>query len=66
MSRRVRSAPVSDQAAGETEATADLMQAAGTMSWTDPENDLNVVIMVQQPTKEFPEDIARVVFNAIN
>ena len=40
--------------------------AAGTMSWTDPENDLNVVIMVQQPTKEFPEDIARVVFNAIN
>ena len=40
--------------------------AAGTMSWTDPENELNVVIMVQQPTKEFPEDIARVVFNAIN
>ena len=40
--------------------------AAGTMSWTDPENNLNVVIMVQQPTKEFPEDIARVVFNAIN
>jgi CubicO group peptidase (beta-lactamase class C family) len=40
--------------------------AAGTMSWTDPENGLNVVIMVQQPTKEFPEDIARVVFNAIN
>ena len=26
------------------------------MSWTDPENDINVVIMVQQPTKEFPED----------
>ena len=39
--------------------------AAGTMSWTDPENDINVVIMVQQPTKEFPEDIARIVYNAI-
>ena len=39
--------------------------AAGTMSWTDPENGINVVIMVQQPTKEFPEDIARIVYNAI-
>ena len=39
--------------------------AAGTMSWTDPVNDINVVIMVQQPTKEFPEDIARVVFDSV-
>ena len=39
--------------------------AAGTMSWTDPENDINVVIMVQQPTKEFPEDIAGIIYNAI-
>ena len=39
--------------------------AAGTMSWTDPENDINVVIMVQQPIKEFPEEIARTVYNAI-
>jgi hypothetical protein len=35
------------------------------MSWTDPVNDINVVIMVQQPTKEFPEDIARVVFDSV-
>jgi CubicO group peptidase (beta-lactamase class C family) len=40
--------------------------AAGTMSWTDPENGINVVIMVQQPTKEFPEDIASVVFNSVD
>ena len=39
--------------------------AAGTVSWTDPENDINVVIMVQQPIKEFSEDIARIVYNAI-
>ncbi len=38
---------------------------AGTMSWTDPVNDINVVIMVQQATKEFPADIARVVFDSV-
>ena len=38
----------------------------GTDTWTDPENGLAVVIMVQQPTKEFSEEVSQVIFNAIN
>ena len=37
----------------------------GTDTWTDPENRLAVVIMVQQPTKEFPEEVSQIIFNAI-
>ena len=38
----------------------------GTTTWADPENGLAVVIMVQQPTKEFPEEVSQIIFNAIN
>ena len=38
----------------------------GTTTWADPENGLAVVIMVQQLTKEFPEEVSQIIFNAIN
>lgn len=38
----------------------------GTHTWADPENGLAVVIMVQQPTKEFPEEVSQIIFNANN
>ena len=37
----------------------------GTHTWADPKNGLAVVIMVQQPTKEFPEEVSQIIFNAI-
>ena len=40
--------------------------ATGTHTWADPENGLAVVIMVQQPTKEFPEEVSQIIFNANN
>ena len=39
--------------------------AAGTSSWTDPKEELAVVIMVQQPTGDLPTRIAEAVGTAI-
>ena len=38
---------------------------AGTVSWSDPENKIAAVIMVQQPTADFPSEISTVIFDAI-
>ena len=40
--------------------------AAGTYSWSEPETGVAAVIMVQQPTKEVPFDIAKVVQDSIS
>lgn len=40
--------------------------AAGTVSWTDPKEELAVAIMVQQPTKDLGSRIAEVVGSAID
>jgi len=39
--------------------------AAGTMSWTEPGEELAAVIMVQQPTIDLPNDISRAISEAI-
>ena len=39
--------------------------AAGTVSWTDPKEELAVAIMVQQPTRDLPSRIAEAVGAAI-
>ncbi len=39
--------------------------AFGTISWTESKTQLAVVLMVQQPTKSFPYDIAKVFSDAI-
>jgi CubicO group peptidase (beta-lactamase class C family) len=39
--------------------------AAGTVSWSDPENKIAAVIMVQQPTADFPNEIAEIIFNSV-
>jgi len=39
--------------------------ALGTISWTEPKTQLAVVLMVQQPTKNFPYEIAKVLSDAI-
>ena len=39
--------------------------AAGTMSWSDPINKMAVVIMVQQPTVDFANEIANIIFKSI-
>ena len=39
--------------------------AAGTVSWSEPKRELTVVLMVQQPTKEVPDELAKVVSAAI-
>ena len=40
--------------------------AAGTVSWTDPKEELAVAIMVQQPTRDLPSRIAEAVGAAID
>ena len=40
--------------------------AAGTVSWTDPKEELAVAIMVQQPTRDLPFKIAEAVGAAID
>ncbi len=40
--------------------------AAGTVSWTDPEEELAAVIMVQQPTSDLPLRIAQAIGAAID
>ena len=39
--------------------------AAGTYSWSEPASGIAAVIMVQQPSKEVPFDIAKVVQDSI-
>ena len=39
--------------------------AFGTISWTEPKTQMAVVLMVQQPTKNFPYEIAKVLSDAI-
>ena len=39
--------------------------AAGTASWSDPENKIAAVIMVQQPTADFTNEISTAIFDAI-
>ena len=39
--------------------------AAGTASWSDPENKIAAVIMVQQPTADFPNEISTIILDAI-
>lgn len=39
--------------------------ALGTTSWSDPARELSVVVMVQQPTEDFPQKIAKVVTQAV-
>jgi CubicO group peptidase (beta-lactamase class C family) len=39
--------------------------AAGTVSWSEPKRDLTVVLMVQQPTQELPDELAAAVGDAI-
>ncbi|HAK52407.1 MAG TPA: hypothetical protein DCM54_10975 [Gammaproteobacteria bacterium] len=39
--------------------------AFGTVSWTDPENDLVAVIMVQQPRGGMQLDFAKAIHQAI-
>ncbi|QXD23315.1 beta-lactamase family protein [Opitutia bacterium ISCC 51] len=39
--------------------------AAGTMSWTDPENELVAVIMLQQPRGSMRSDFAKAIYQAI-
>jgi len=39
--------------------------AAGTMSWTEPKEELSAVLMVQQPTVDLPHRIAKAVRRAI-
>ena len=39
--------------------------AAGTMSWTDPENELVAVIMLQQPRGSMRSDFAKALYEAI-
>jgi CubicO group peptidase (beta-lactamase class C family) len=39
--------------------------AAGTMSWTEPKEALSVVIMVQQPTVDLPNDVSKAIRDAI-
>ena len=39
--------------------------AAGTMSWSDPINKMAVVIMVQQPTADFANEIADIIFRSL-
>ena len=39
--------------------------AAGTVSWTDPKEELAVAIMVQQPTRDLPSRIAEAIGAAI-
>ena len=39
--------------------------AAGTTSWSDPENKIAAVIMVQQPTADFTNEISTAIFDAI-
>jgi CubicO group peptidase (beta-lactamase class C family) len=39
--------------------------AGGTMSWTDPENELAAVIMLQQPRGTMQSDFARAILQAI-
>ena len=38
---------------------------AGTISWSDPINKMAVVIMVQQPTVDFANEIANIIFKSI-
>ena len=39
--------------------------AAGTVSWTEPSEELSAVIMVQQPTVDLPNDVAKAIREAI-
>lgn len=39
--------------------------AAGTVSWSEPKRELTVVLMVQQPTQEVPDELAKAVSAAI-
>ena len=39
--------------------------AAGTVSWSEPKRELTVVLMVQQPTQEVPNELAKAVSAAI-
>ena len=39
--------------------------AAGTVSWSEPKRQLTVVLMVQQPTQEVPDELAKAVSAAI-
>ncbi len=39
--------------------------AAGTASWTEPKEELTAVIMVQQPTVDLPNDVAKAIREAI-
>ncbi len=39
--------------------------AAGTMSWTEPTEELSAVIMVQQPTIDLPNGISEAIREAI-
>ncbi len=39
--------------------------AAGTMSWTEPKEELSAVIMVQQPTVDLPNDVSKAISQAI-
>ena len=39
--------------------------AGGTMSWTDPENELVAVIMLQQPRGSMQRDFAKAIQEAI-
>ena len=39
--------------------------AGGTMSWTDPENELVAVIMLQQPRGSLQRDFAKAIQEAI-
>lgn len=37
----------------------------GTVSWTDPTEEITAVLMVQQPTKEVPADFEKAIRQAI-